>query len=152
MPSLFVSLLIGYHISLKDPEMALAVESCLKGQLQAFTCDNHEDERVLQGLMTRVLPRGRRPAIITSSFLPLVHDTRKRWGHVQYSPKRLLEACLSSTLHWKFPPLQKTKALASLIHLSVFLFLFFLLWQLYYKEYLFIDINSSPAQVGSSLF
>uniref|UniRef100_A0A671XCQ1 Structural maintenance of chromosomes protein 6 n=1 Tax=Sparus aurata TaxID=8175 RepID=A0A671XCQ1_SPAAU len=67
---------LGYHISLKDPEMALAVESCLKGQLQAFTCDNHEDERVLQGLMTRVLPRGRRPAIITSSFLP------------RYSPKQ----------------------------------------------------------------
>uniref|UniRef100_A0A671XD19 Structural maintenance of chromosomes protein 6 n=1 Tax=Sparus aurata TaxID=8175 RepID=A0A671XD19_SPAAU len=76
---------LGYHISLKDPEMALAVESCLKGQLQAFTCDNHEDERVLQGLMTRVLPRGRRPAIITSSFLPRVHDTRKRAvNHPEY--------------------------------------------------------------------
>ena len=115
MTSLFISLLIGFHISLKDPEMALAVESCLKGQLQAFTCDNHEDERVLQGLMTRVLPRGRRPAIITSSFLTSVHDTRKRWGHALYSPKRFLEACLSSTLHWKFPPLQKTKASTSLL-------------------------------------
>ncbi|XP_036941437.1 structural maintenance of chromosomes protein 6 [Acanthopagrus latus] len=76
---------LGFHISLKDPEMALAVESCLKGQLQAFTCDNHEDERVLQGLMTRVLPRGRRPAIITSSFLTSVHDTRKRAvNHPEY--------------------------------------------------------------------
>uniref|UniRef100_A0A8P4K059 Structural maintenance of chromosomes protein 6 n=1 Tax=Dicentrarchus labrax TaxID=13489 RepID=A0A8P4K059_DICLA len=69
---------LGYLISLKDPEMALAVEVCLKGQLQAFTCDNHEDERVLQGLMTKVFPTGRRPAIITSHFLPHVHDTRKR--------------------------------------------------------------------------
>ncbi|XP_035535095.1 structural maintenance of chromosomes protein 6 [Morone saxatilis] len=76
---------LGYLISLKDPEMALAVEVCLKGQLQAFTCDNHEDERVLQGLMTKVFPAGRRPAIITSHFLPHVHDTRKRAvNHPEY--------------------------------------------------------------------
>ncbi|KAF3849881.1 hypothetical protein F7725_019600 [Dissostichus mawsoni] len=42
---------LGHLIRLKDPEMALAVEVCLKGQLQAFTCDNHDDEKVLQGLM-----------------------------------------------------------------------------------------------------
>ncbi|KAG8011310.1 Structural maintenance of chromosomes protein 6 [Nibea albiflora] len=69
---------LGYLISLKDPDLALAVEVCLKGQLQAFTCDNHEDERLLQGLMSRVFPPGRRPAIITSHFLSHVHDTRKR--------------------------------------------------------------------------
>ncbi|XP_041661505.1 structural maintenance of chromosomes protein 6 [Cheilinus undulatus] len=69
---------LGFLISLKDPELALAVEVCLKGQLTAFTCDNHEDEKVLQGLMARVFPGGRRPAIITSAFLPQVHDTRKR--------------------------------------------------------------------------
>lgn len=69
---------LGYLINLKDPEHALAIEVCLKGQLHAFTCDNHEDEKVLLGLMTRVFPKGRRPAIITSHFLPHVHDTRKR--------------------------------------------------------------------------
>uniref|UniRef100_G3PC52 Structural maintenance of chromosomes protein 6 n=1 Tax=Gasterosteus aculeatus aculeatus TaxID=481459 RepID=G3PC52_GASAC len=69
---------LGYLISLKDPELALSVEVCLKGQLQAFTCDNHEDERVLQGLMSKMFPSGRRPAIITSNFLPRVHDTRSR--------------------------------------------------------------------------
>lgn len=68
----------GYLISLKDPELALAIEVCLKGQLLAFTCDNHEDERVLQGLMTKMFPGGRRPTIITSQFLPQVHDTRKK--------------------------------------------------------------------------
>lgn len=68
----------GNLISLKDPELALAVEVCLKNLLQAFTCDNHEDEKVLQGLMTKVCPAGRRPPIITSHFLPCVHDTRKR--------------------------------------------------------------------------
>uniref|UniRef100_A0A8D3D823 Structural maintenance of chromosomes protein 6 n=1 Tax=Scophthalmus maximus TaxID=52904 RepID=A0A8D3D823_SCOMX len=56
---------LGYLISLKDPELALAVEVCLKGQLQAFTCDNYEDEKVLQGLMARVFTGGRRPTIIT---------------------------------------------------------------------------------------
>ena len=69
----------GYLISLKDPELALAVEVCLKGQLQAFACDNHEDERALQGLMSKMCPGRRRPAIITSQFLPNVHDTRRRW-------------------------------------------------------------------------
>ncbi|CAG5928033.1 unnamed protein product [Menidia menidia] len=69
---------LGYLISLKDPEQALAVEICLKGQLQAFTCDNYEDERVLQGLLVKAFPTGRRPTIITSPFLQHVHDTRRR--------------------------------------------------------------------------
>ncbi|XP_069552674.1 structural maintenance of chromosomes protein 6 [Brachyistius frenatus] len=68
---------LGYLISLKNPELALAVEVCLKGLLMAFTCDNHQDERVLQGLMVRALPGGRRPTIICSKFLPHVHDTRR---------------------------------------------------------------------------
>lgn len=78
LASLFTLPSAGYLISLKDPELALSVEVCLKGQLQAFTCDNHEDEKVLQGLMAKVLPSGRRPTIITSHFLPRVHDTRSR--------------------------------------------------------------------------
>ncbi|XP_060947359.1 structural maintenance of chromosomes protein 6-like [Limanda limanda] len=69
---------LGYLISLKDPELALAVEVCLRGQMLAFTCDNHADEKVLQDLMARVCQRGRRPAIVTSQFLPHVHDTRTR--------------------------------------------------------------------------
>ncbi|XP_072293423.1 structural maintenance of chromosomes protein 6 [Eucyclogobius newberryi] len=69
---------LGYLISLKDPEHALAVELCLKSHLQAFTCDNYEDERVLQGLMAKAFQSGRRPGIITSAFLPQVHDTRRR--------------------------------------------------------------------------
>lgn len=69
---------LGYLISLKDPEQALAIELCLKNLLSAFTCDNHDDEKVLQGLMARVFPPGRRPSIITSSFLPHIHDTRRR--------------------------------------------------------------------------
>ncbi|XP_034555608.1 structural maintenance of chromosomes protein 6 [Notolabrus celidotus] len=72
---------LGNLISLKDPELALAVEVCLKGQLQAFTCDNHDDEKVLQGLMGRVFTSGRRPAIITSAFIQQVHDTRRRGVH-----------------------------------------------------------------------
>uniref|UniRef100_A0A3Q4MY90 Structural maintenance of chromosomes protein 6 n=1 Tax=Neolamprologus brichardi TaxID=32507 RepID=A0A3Q4MY90_NEOBR len=56
---------LGYLISLKDPELALAVEVCLKGQLLAFTCDNYEDEKVLQGLMAKMFQGGRRPSIIT---------------------------------------------------------------------------------------
>uniref|UniRef100_A0A8C6NTX4 Structural maintenance of chromosomes protein 6 n=1 Tax=Nothobranchius furzeri TaxID=105023 RepID=A0A8C6NTX4_NOTFU len=68
---------LGYLISLKDPELALAVEVCLKSLLRAFTCDNYEDEKVLKSIMAKVL-RGPRPTIITSQFLPRVHDTRRR--------------------------------------------------------------------------
>lgn len=69
----------GYLISLKDPELALAVEVCLKSLLPAFTCDNYEDEKVLQSLMVKIFPAGRRPSIITSSFLSHVHNTSRRF-------------------------------------------------------------------------
>uniref|UniRef100_A0A672HH36 Structural maintenance of chromosomes protein 6 n=1 Tax=Salarias fasciatus TaxID=181472 RepID=A0A672HH36_SALFA len=80
MPGLLSAIEDHYVVILvlKDPELALAVEVCLKGQLQAFTCDNHDDERLLQTLMARAMPNSRRPVIITSQFLPRVHDTRKR--------------------------------------------------------------------------
>uniref|UniRef100_A0A3B4A2C9 RecF/RecN/SMC N-terminal domain-containing protein n=1 Tax=Periophthalmus magnuspinnatus TaxID=409849 RepID=A0A3B4A2C9_9GOBI len=54
-----------FLVSLKDPDHALAVEVCFKSLLLAFICDNHDDEKVLQGLMARVFPSGRRPTIIT---------------------------------------------------------------------------------------
>lgn len=97
----------GYLISPKDAELALAIEVCLKGQLQAFTCDNHQDERVLQGLMARVLQGGRRPIIITSQFLPKIHDTRKRWGCVLYSQIHLKSSCALPEIKHEtlgFPP------------------------------------------------
>uniref|UniRef100_A0A7N6B9H2 Structural maintenance of chromosomes protein 6 n=1 Tax=Anabas testudineus TaxID=64144 RepID=A0A7N6B9H2_ANATE len=76
---------LGFLISLRDPETALAIEVCLRGQLLAFTCDNYEDEKVLQGLMARLFPGGRRPTIITSQFISHVHDTRRRGvNHPEY--------------------------------------------------------------------
>uniref|UniRef100_A0A7N8Y1I0 Structural maintenance of chromosomes protein 6 n=1 Tax=Mastacembelus armatus TaxID=205130 RepID=A0A7N8Y1I0_9TELE len=75
---------LGYLISLKDPEQALAVEICLKGQLQAFTCDNYDDERVLQGLMTKVFQGGRRPAIITSHVVWFCFLCVRAVNHPEY--------------------------------------------------------------------
>ncbi|XP_014328190.1 structural maintenance of chromosomes protein 6 [Xiphophorus maculatus] len=76
---------LGYLIGLKDPELALAVEICIKHLLMAFTCDNYEDEKVLKSLMTNVYKSGQRPTIITSQFLHHVHDTRRRAvNHPQY--------------------------------------------------------------------
>nr|XP_057912174.1 structural maintenance of chromosomes protein 6-like [Doryrhamphus excisus]XP_057912175.1 structural maintenance of chromosomes protein 6-like [Doryrhamphus excisus]XP_057912176.1 structural maintenance of chromosomes protein 6-like [Doryrhamphus excisus] len=69
---------LGHLITLKDPELALAIEVCLKSLLQAFTCDNYDDEKVLKGLMDKVFPGGRRPPIITGQFITHVYDTRKR--------------------------------------------------------------------------
>ncbi|XP_034044240.1 LOW QUALITY PROTEIN: structural maintenance of chromosomes protein 6-like [Thalassophryne amazonica] len=76
---------IGYCIRLKDPELALAVEVCLKSLLQAFICDNYEDEKVLQELMSRAFRSGRRPTIITSQFILHIHNTRMRAvNHPEY--------------------------------------------------------------------
>ncbi|XP_023856556.1 structural maintenance of chromosomes protein 6 isoform X2 [Salvelinus sp. IW2-2015] len=69
---------LGYCIRLKDYEQALAVEKCLGSLMVAFTCDNHEDEKLLQGLMRGYYQGGRRPQIITCQFINRVHDTSRR--------------------------------------------------------------------------
>jgi hypothetical protein len=70
---------LGACIHLRDPELALAIESCLKGLLQAYCCHNHADERVLQALMKRFYPPGTsRPQIIVSEFRSEMYDVRHR--------------------------------------------------------------------------
>uniref|UniRef100_A0A8C9SWB3 Structural maintenance of chromosomes protein 6 n=1 Tax=Scleropages formosus TaxID=113540 RepID=A0A8C9SWB3_SCLFO len=59
---------VGFCIRLKDPELALAVESCLKSLMLAFCCDNFKDEKTLQSIMSEHYPQGRRPLIIVSEF------------------------------------------------------------------------------------
>uniref|UniRef100_A0A674IB50 Structural maintenance of chromosomes protein 6 n=1 Tax=Terrapene triunguis TaxID=2587831 RepID=A0A674IB50_9SAUR len=72
---------LGAFISLKDAELTLAVETCLKSLLQAFCCDNHHDERTLQTLMSKFYPSGYRPQIIVSRFRNEVYDVRPRAVH-----------------------------------------------------------------------
>ncbi|EMP42348.1 Structural maintenance of chromosomes protein 6 [Chelonia mydas] len=72
---------LGAFISLKDVELTLAVETCLKSLLQAFCCDNHHDERTLQTLMSKFYPSGYRPQIIVSRFRNEVYDVRPRAVH-----------------------------------------------------------------------
>ncbi|NXU79592.1 SMC6 protein, partial [Oreotrochilus melanogaster] len=67
---------LGAFIHPKDAELTLAVESCLKGLVQAFCCDNHSDERNLQLLMLKHYPRGFRPQIIVNKFQNQVYDVR----------------------------------------------------------------------------
>ncbi|XP_070284811.1 structural maintenance of chromosomes protein 6 isoform X2 [Myotis yumanensis] len=70
---------LGACIHLRDPELALAIESCLKGLLQAYCCHNHSDERVLQALMRKFyLPGTSRPQIIVSEFRNDMYDVRHR--------------------------------------------------------------------------
>ncbi|XP_067400838.1 structural maintenance of chromosomes protein 6 isoform X5 [Emydura macquarii macquarii] len=75
---------LGAFICLKDAELTLAVEACLKSLLQAFCCDNHHDERTLQTLMSKFYPTGYRPQIIVSRFQNKVYDVRHR---AVYHPK-----------------------------------------------------------------
>ncbi|XP_051552913.1 structural maintenance of chromosomes protein 6-like [Myxocyprinus asiaticus] len=76
---------LGYCIRLRDPELDLAVESCLKALMLAFCCDNHSDERVLQGIMNRCFQQGRRPQIIVSKFTNMLYDVDSRAvNHSEY--------------------------------------------------------------------
>ncbi|NXQ63007.1 SMC6 protein, partial [Anthoscopus minutus] len=72
---------LGALIHPKDPELILAIESCLKGLLQAFCCDNHNDERTLQSLMSKYYSRGHRPQIIVNKFQNKIYDTSQRAVH-----------------------------------------------------------------------
>ncbi|XP_042573816.1 structural maintenance of chromosomes protein 6-like [Cyprinus carpio] len=69
---------LGFCIRLRDPELGLAVECCLKALMLAFCCDNHADERELQRIMSRHFQQGRRPQIIVSKFTNTVYDVRGR--------------------------------------------------------------------------
>ncbi|NXU43561.1 SMC6 protein, partial [Drymodes brunneopygia] len=72
---------LGALIHPKDPELILAIESCLKGLLQAFCCDNHSDERTLQFLMSKYYTRGHRPQIIVNKFQNKIYDTSQKAVH-----------------------------------------------------------------------
>uniref|UniRef100_A0A673JTM7 Structural maintenance of chromosomes protein 6 n=1 Tax=Sinocyclocheilus rhinocerous TaxID=307959 RepID=A0A673JTM7_9TELE len=69
---------LGFCVRLRDPELGLAVECCLKALMLAFCCDNHADERELQRIMSRHFQQGRRPQIIVSTFTNTVYDVRGR--------------------------------------------------------------------------
>ncbi|XP_016333496.1 structural maintenance of chromosomes protein 6-like [Sinocyclocheilus anshuiensis] len=69
---------LGFCVCLRDPELGLAVECCLKALMLAFCCDNHADERELQRIMSRHFQQGRRPQIIVSTFTNTVYDVRGR--------------------------------------------------------------------------
>ncbi|XP_069462028.1 structural maintenance of chromosomes protein 6 [Ambystoma mexicanum] len=69
---------LGACIRLKDPQLALAVECCLKSLLQSFCCDNHQDERMLQFLMSKFYKSGQRPQIIVNEFRRDVYNTQNR--------------------------------------------------------------------------
>ncbi|XP_066524825.1 structural maintenance of chromosomes protein 6 isoform X2 [Hoplias malabaricus] len=72
---------IGACISLRDPGLAVAVESCLRGFMKTFCCDNYKDEKVLQELMSPHFPRGSRPQIVVCPFTDRVYNVQSRSVH-----------------------------------------------------------------------
>uniref|UniRef100_A0A6Q2WTU5 Structural maintenance of chromosomes protein 6 n=1 Tax=Esox lucius TaxID=8010 RepID=A0A6Q2WTU5_ESOLU len=69
---------IGACINLKDPTLAVAVESCLRSFMKTFCCDNYKDEAVLQELMSHYFSKGNRPQIIVSAFSNTVYKVQGR--------------------------------------------------------------------------
>ncbi|KAA0710832.1 Structural maintenance of chromosomes protein 6 [Triplophysa tibetana] len=69
---------IGACISLKDPSLVVAVESCLRSFMKTFCCDNYKDEKVLQELMSPYFPKGSRPQIIVCRFTDRIHKLQGR--------------------------------------------------------------------------
>uniref|UniRef100_A0A4W4GGL2 Structural maintenance of chromosomes protein 6 n=1 Tax=Electrophorus electricus TaxID=8005 RepID=A0A4W4GGL2_ELEEL len=72
---------IGACINLKDPSLAVAVESCLRSFMKTFCCDNYKDEKVLQELMSQHFPKGSRPQIIVCPFTDRVYNVQSRGVH-----------------------------------------------------------------------
>ncbi|XP_048046427.1 structural maintenance of chromosomes protein 6 [Megalobrama amblycephala] len=72
---------IGACISLKDPSLAVAVESCLRSFIKTFCCDNYRDEKVLQELMSVYFPKGSRPQIMVCPFTDRVYNLHGRGVH-----------------------------------------------------------------------
>lgn len=69
---------LGFCIRLRDQDLALAVECCLKALMLAFCCDNHADERELERIMSHFYQRGRRPQIIVSTFTNMLYNVGNR--------------------------------------------------------------------------
>ncbi|KAL2098864.1 hypothetical protein ACEWY4_005344 [Coilia grayii] len=69
---------IGACISVKDPGLTVAVESCLRGFMKTFCCDNYRDEKVLEELMAPHFQRSSRPQIIVSRFTEKVYNVQGR--------------------------------------------------------------------------
>ncbi|XP_060790472.1 structural maintenance of chromosomes protein 6 isoform X2 [Neoarius graeffei] len=72
---------IGACIRLKDPSLAVAVESCIRSFMKTFCCDNYKDEKVLQELMSPHFPKGSRPQIVVCSFTDHVYNVQNRGVH-----------------------------------------------------------------------
>ncbi|TSO25151.1 Structural maintenance of chromosomes protein 6 [Bagarius yarrelli] len=72
---------IGACIRLKDPSLAVAVESCLRSYMKTFCCDNYRDEKVLQELMSPHFPKGSRPQIVVCAFTDQIYNVQNRGVH-----------------------------------------------------------------------
>lgn len=70
----------GSCLTVKDPTLSIAVESCLRSFMKAFCCDNYKDEAVLQELMCRYYARDHRPQIIVSPFSDKPYNLHGRWA------------------------------------------------------------------------
>lgn len=72
---------IGACIRVKDPNLAVAVESCLRSYMKTFCCDNYRDEKLLQELMSPHFPKGSRPQIVVCAFTDQVYRVENRGVH-----------------------------------------------------------------------
>lgn len=68
----------GACVTLKDPSLAVAVESCLRNFMKTFCCDNFRDEKILEELMAAHFPRHSRPQIIVTPFSDKVYNVQGR--------------------------------------------------------------------------
>ncbi|XP_072418093.1 structural maintenance of chromosomes protein 6-like isoform X1 [Chiloscyllium punctatum] len=69
---------LGACFKLKYPELALAVENCLRNLLHSFCCDNYRDEQVLQSLMSQYFNPRKRPQINVCEFSNQVYNIKNR--------------------------------------------------------------------------
>uniref|UniRef100_UPI00358F1211 structural maintenance of chromosomes protein 6-like n=1 Tax=Myxine glutinosa TaxID=7769 RepID=UPI00358F1211 len=73
---------LGSLLRIRDPELALAAESCLKDIVYAFCCHSYQDEHTLESIIRGMPLRGHRPQIIVTPFLDKLHEISKRAASV----------------------------------------------------------------------
>lgn len=69
---------LGSYIKMHDPKWGHVIEQVVGGQMHSFCCNNSQDSKILDTIITRFLPRNMmKPMVIVSRFRDAIHDVSK---------------------------------------------------------------------------
>lgn len=92
---------IGTYIKVNEDKWIFSIENHLgRATLRTFLVDNIEDNKVLQSIMDKIIPRNtRKPTVITSKFFNRVHDiTTKETKNSMFSMLTFINPVVANSL------------------------------------------------------